>query len=52
MSTAAELTVADELIPLREQASWLGWTFKELSPSRFLLGLPASDGTRFYLNVA
>lgn len=51
MSTVAELTVADELIPLREQATWLGWSFKELCPSQFLLGLPASDGTCFYLTV-
>jgi hypothetical protein len=51
MATAAELTVAEELVPLREQAGWVGWTLKEFSPLRFLLGLPASDGTRFYLSV-
>ena len=51
MATAAELTVAEELVPLREQAGWLGWSLVESSPLHFLLGLPASDGTRFYLSV-
>jgi len=51
MATAAELSVAEELVPLREQANWLGWGLKELSPTTFLLGLPAKDRTWFYLHV-
>lgn len=51
MATAAELTVAEELIPLRETAADWGWALKEISPLTFLLGLPASDGSVFYLLV-
>ncbi len=51
MATAAELSVAEELTPLREQAEWQGWPLKETDPLHFLLGLPASDGSWFYLWV-
>jgi hypothetical protein len=52
MSTVAELSVAEELAPLRDLANWLGWAFKELSPTEFLLGIVARDGSWFHLHVA
>ena len=51
MATASELVVAEELAPLRAQAVWMGWVLKEVGPLKFLLGLPASDDSRFFLWV-
>jgi hypothetical protein len=52
VATLAELTVAEELIALREIAAARGWTFTALDPLRFLLGFPASDRSMFYLLVS
>lgn len=51
VATVAELTVAEELIPLRENAVNLGWNLKELDGLRFLLAMPAKDKSLFYLLV-
>ena len=51
MATAAELTVAEELVPLREIAVSRGWNLKELDPLHFHIALPAKDKTVFYLFV-
>ncbi len=51
MATAAELCVAEELVPLREVAMDWSWVLEEFNPLQFLLGLPASDGSYLYLHV-
>ncbi len=51
MATVAELTVAEELAPLREIAASRGWGFKALDTLRFLLSLPAKDKFVFHLLV-
>lgn len=51
MATLAELTVAEELAAVREIAAARGWPLTILDPLRFCLGLPASDGSMFYLLV-
>ena len=43
MQTVAEITVVDELVPLREIAILRGWTFKQLDGLRFHLGMPATS---------
>jgi hypothetical protein len=50
--TVAELTVAEELVALREIAANRGWPLKELDSLHFHLGLPARDQSKFYLLVA
>jgi hypothetical protein len=49
--TLAELTVAEELVALREIAVRRDWTLKELDSLHFHLGLPASDNSSFYLLI-
>lgn len=49
MSSVADLIVAEELGPLEQIASLKGWQFKRLSSTSFELGLPAKDGTMFWL---
>ena len=51
MPTVAELTVAEELVALREIAAHRGWPLKDLDALHFHLGLPASDQSHFYLLV-
>jgi hypothetical protein len=51
VTTVSELTVAEEIVAVRESARARGWTLEEPDPLHFLLGLPASDGSRFYLFV-
>jgi hypothetical protein len=49
--TVADLTVVEELVPLREIAIRRGWMFKELDSLHFHLGMLASDKSMFYLLV-
>jgi len=49
--TAAELTVAEELVALREICSRRVWYLKEIDSLQFHLGLPARDNSSFYLLV-
>jgi len=51
MPTAAELTVAEEMVALRELAAGRGWRLKEIDPLHFHLGLPARDQSWFYMLV-
>jgi hypothetical protein len=51
MITIAELTVQDELKLVREVVESRRWKLSELDPLHFLVGLPASDGSEFYLWV-
>jgi hypothetical protein len=51
VATVAELTVAEELVAVREIASSRGWVLKELGTLRFHLTLPAKDKSLFYLLV-
>jgi hypothetical protein len=49
MITIAELTVQDELKLVSEVVASRGWKLLELDALHFLLGLPASDGSEFYV---
>lgn len=50
METVAELSMKEELKPLKEIASSKGWKFEQLVDStNFTLGLPAQDGSWFWL---
>lgn len=51
MDTVAELTVAEELAAVRDAAQARDWTFEQPDSLHFLLGFPASDGSRFYVFV-
>lgn len=51
MPTVAELTVAEELVAIREIAQRRKWALKELDVLRFHLSLPASDKSLFYLLI-
>jgi hypothetical protein len=50
MPTAAELCVEAEYSALEENARLMGWKLERTSPTSFILGLPASDGSWFWLN--
>ena len=49
MATVAELSIDEETGPLKEIAAHKGWEFERLDDLRFSLGLPARDGTMFWL---
>ena len=51
MPTVAELTVAEEMVSLREIAISRGWLLKELDALHFHVGLPARDNSTFCLLV-
>ena len=51
MSTVAELTVAEELIALRDTAAGRGWGLREIDTLHFHLTLPARDNSTFHLLV-
>jgi hypothetical protein len=51
MATVAELTVAEEIVALKEVADGRGWPLNERDDLHFLLSLPASDETSFHLLV-
>lgn len=51
MPTVAELTMAEEMVSLREIAAIRGWVLTELGTLRFHLELPAKDKSLFYLLV-
>ncbi len=51
MPTAAELTVSEELIALRENATLLGWSFADIEGTVFSVGFPARDGTTFWVKT-
>lgn len=51
MANAAELTIAEEMAALRENAELLGWTLEELDTTAFVLGFPASDGSTFWVKA-
>jgi len=51
MATAEELTVAQELVALRENAALLGWIFQEVDPITFIVGFAAHDGSLFWCKV-
>ena len=51
MPTVAELTVAEEVAALRENAAARGWQLRALDAVRFHLTLPAKDKSEFYLLV-
>ena len=51
MVTVAELAVQEELALVREVVESRAWMLTELDSLHFFLGLPASDGTQFYLAV-
>jgi hypothetical protein len=50
MPTAAELNVEAEYSTLEENARLMGWKLERTSPTSFILGLPASGGSWFWLN--
>lgn len=47
--TVAELSVGEELGPLREIADHRGWKLEPHGSTGFVLGLPARDGSWFWL---
>lgn len=49
--TVAILTVAEELAVLESNAANRGWPLRRISDLQFHLGLPARDGSWFYLLV-
>jgi hypothetical protein len=49
MATVAELSVDAEFGALQENARSRAWTLDRVSPVAFVLGLPASDGSWFWL---
>jgi hypothetical protein len=49
VSTVAELSLLEELIPLEEIAAHKGWKLTRLEDLQFMLGLPARDHTWFWL---
>lgn len=49
MTTVAELTLADEISPLEEIAARKGWKIERRDEPEFVLGLPARDGSWFWL---
>ncbi len=51
MSTATELTVAEQLQPLREIAAARDWTLTPVDGIRFMFGFPARDSSWFWLRV-
>lgn len=51
MSTVAELTVAEELIALRDTAAGRSWELREFDTLHFHLSLPARDNSIFHLFV-
>jgi hypothetical protein len=51
MPTVAELTVAEEMLALREIAAARGWVLRDLDTLRFHLTLPAKDKSLFHLLV-
>lgn len=50
MPTLAELSVDDEFGALLENAELNGWKLERTTPTSFVLGMPAADGTWFWLN--
>ena len=50
MATLAELSVDDEFGALSENAELNGWKLERTTPTSFVLGMPAADGTWFWLN--
>jgi hypothetical protein len=51
MPTVAELTMAEELRPLKEVADQKSWQLELVGPTTFRLLLPAKDGSQFQLEV-
>lgn len=49
MTTVAELSLEEELDPLGEVAAHMGWKLDRLDATSFTLGLPARDGSWFWL---
>jgi hypothetical protein len=49
--TVAELSVAEELVAIREIAASRGWSFQEVDVLHFRLGFQARDQSRFHLLV-
>ena len=49
MATAVELAYAEELGHLRENTLARGWELMEVGNMRFVIGLPARDGSRLWL---
>jgi hypothetical protein len=50
MATVPELSVQAEFPDVEENARCLGWKLERTTPTSFILGLPAPDGTWFWLN--
>lgn len=51
MATAAELTVAEELVALRENAVLMGWSLTEIDGTTFVVGFVGKDGTQFWVKA-
>ncbi len=49
MTTVAELTIEEEIKPLKHIALRRGWHLELFTAVTFEIGLPARDGTRFWL---
>ncbi len=49
MASVADLELSDELRYLEENATAQGWPLTKRSPDTFLIGLPAQDGSMFWL---
>ena len=47
--TVAQLSVDEELEPLAPIACHSGWRFERTDATSFMLGLPARDGSWFWL---
>lgn len=47
--TVAQLSVDEELKPLSEAATHRGWSVERVDEVSFVLGLPARDGSSFWL---
>lgn len=50
MTTVAELCVEGEFPALKENGDLLEWKLERITPTSFVLGLPAKDSTWFWLN--
>ena len=49
MTTVAQLTLSEEMAPLKEIAGHKGWKLERHDAPEFVLGLPARDGSWFWL---
>jgi hypothetical protein len=51
MATATDLVLAEQFEHLRQVAAAEGWDLKQADGPGFVLGLPARDGSRFWLKT-